>query len=283
MISPIQQPMISVVVAVYNGKATLQQCLDSVSTQTYAKVELIVIDGGSTDGTTDIIQKNAQHMAYWVSEPDLGIYNAWNKALTKATGEWICVLGADDFLWDAQVLARMADQLVLIPADIRVAYGQTMLLDHDDQVLFALGQPWCTLRTRFRQEMCIPHPAVMHRRSLFEKHGPFDESFRIAGDYALLLRELKDSTAIFVPGIVVTAMRQGGISSRPKSTLLTLHEARRAQRSVGLSWPSLRWLTAVVRVYIRIALWQLLGEKRTRGLLDIGRRLMGLPAYWTKT
>ncbi len=283
MIYPARQPVISVIVAVYNSQATLQQCLDSVSSQTYAKVELIVIDGGSTDGTTDILRNNAQHLAYWVSEPDRGIYHAWNKALARATGEWICFLGADDYLCDAQVLARMAEQLVLIPENIWVAYGQIMLLDHDDQALFTLGQPWDTVRLRFRQEMCIPHPAVMHRRGLFDKHGLFDESFRIAGDYACLLRELKDGTALFVPGIVVAAMRPGGISSRPKSTLLTLREARRAQRDVGLRWPSHRWLMAVGRVYIRIALWSLLGEKRTRGLLDMGRSIMGLPPYWTQT
>jgi glycosyltransferase involved in cell wall biosynthesis len=280
--SPLQ-PLISVVVAVYNGQATLQQCLESVSAQTYSNVELIVIDGGSTDGTTDIIRQNVQHMAYWVSEPDRGIYNAWNKALAKATGDWICFLGADDFLWDAQVLVRMAAQLVLLPADIRVAYGQIMLLDHEGRALFTLGQPWNTLRERFKQEMCIPHPAVMHRRSLFDTHGGFDESFRIAGDYALLLRELKDGSAAFAPGLVVTAMRQGGISSRPKNTLLTLREVRRAQQKMGLHWPGRVWLVAMVRVYIRLVLWQMLGEKRTRALLDVGRRIMGLPAYWVKT
>lgn len=281
MISPTVQPLISVIVAVYNGQATLQQCLDSVISQTYAKVELVVIDGGSTDSTPKILETNAQHLAYWVSEPDRGIYNAWNKALARATGEWICFLGADDFLWDTQVLARMAEQLVLVPSGIRVVYGQIMLLGQDDQPLFTLGQPWGEVRTRFKQEMCIPHPAVMHRRSFFEKHGLFDESFRIAGDYQCLLRELKDGTAIFIPGLVLTAMRQGGISSSPKNTLRTLCECRRAQRDVGLSWPSWRWLTAVARVYIRLALWSLLGEKRTRILLDIGRRMMGMPAYWT--
>ena len=107
-------PLISVVIAVYNGKATLQQCLDSVTQQTYSHVELIVIDGGSTDGTVDLIRANAQKIAYWISEPDRGIYNAWNKALAQAKGDWICFLGADDYLWNAQVIERMAEQLVLM-------------------------------------------------------------------------------------------------------------------------------------------------------------------------
>ena len=97
-------PLISVVTAVFNCKSTLQQCLDSVAQQTYAHIELIVIDGGSTDGTVELIQANAQRIAYWISEPDRGIYNAWNKALAKATGDWICFLGTDDYLLDAQVM-----------------------------------------------------------------------------------------------------------------------------------------------------------------------------------
>lgn len=279
------QPLISisVIVAVYNAQTTLQQCLDSVSAQTYPHVELIVIDGGSTDGTTDILQKNAQHITYWVSEPDRGIYNAWNKALAKATGDWVCFLGADDFLWDVQALARMADQLVLLPPDIRVAYGQVMLLDHDGKELYAVGSAWGVVRKRFKQVMSIPHQAVMHKRSLFELHGRFDESYRIVGDYALLLHELKDGTAVFLPGIVMTGMRQGGISSSPENALCILREARRAQQAVGLSWPGRGWLLAVARVYIRFVSWRFLGEKRARKWLDVGRRVMGLPAYWTKT
>lgn len=276
-------PLISVVIAVYNGKATLQQCLDSVTQQTYAHIELIVIDGGSTDGTVDLIRANAQHITYWISEPDRGIYNAWNKALVQAKGDWICFLGADDYLRDAQVLARMAEQLVLVPPDIRVAYGQIMLLNNNDAELYAVGEQWSAVKNRFKQTMCVPHPAVMHRHSLFVQHGNFDESFRIAGDYELLLRELQTNDAFFIQGIVMTAMRQGGVSSDPTNTLQGLREVRLAQIKNGLHWPGLGWRVAVLRTYTRLFLWRLLGEKQARKMLDIGRHLMGLPAYWTKT
>lgn len=276
-------PLISVVIAVYNGKATLQQCLDSVTQQTYAHIELIVIDGGSTDGTVDLIRANAQHITYWISEPDRGIYNAWNKALVQAKGDWICFLGADDYLRDAQVLARMAEQLVLVPPDIRVAYGQIMLLNNNDAELYAVGEQWSAVKNRFKQTMCVPHPAVMHRHSLFVQHGNFDESFRIAGDYELLLRELQTNDAFFIQGIVMTAMRQGGVSSDPTNTLQGLREVRLAQIKNGLHWPGLGWRVAVLRTYTRLFLWRLLGDKQARKMLDIGRHLMGLPAYWTKT
>lgn len=275
-------PLISVVIAVYNGSATLKQCLDSVTQQTYARVELIVIDGGSTDGTVDLIQTNTKQITYWISEPDRGIYNAWNKALAQAKGDWICFLGADDYLRDAQVLKRMAEQLVLIPPDIRVAYGQIMLLNNNDSELYAVGEPWGLIKNRFREFMCVPHPATMHRCGLFVDHGNFDETFRIAGDYELLLRELKTNDAFFIEGIVMTVMRQGGVSTDPSNTLLGLREVRLAQIKNGLRWPSLGWRLALLRTYIRLFLWWLLGEKQARRMLDIGRHLMGLPAHWTK-
>lgn len=283
MNSPSNSPLISVIVAVYNGKATLQQCLDSVAQQTYENIELIVIDGGSVDGTVDLLKANAEHISYWISEPDRGIYNAWNKALAQAHGEWICFLGADDFLWDAQVLERMAAQLLLVPVDVHVAYGQIMLLNNDGVGLYPVGQPWEEVKERFKQVMCVPHPAVMHRRSLFEQHGNFDESFRIAGDYEFLLRELKKADAFFIPGIVLTAMRQGGVSTDPTNTLFSLREVRSAQRKNGQHWPGWIWLMAFARAYFRLVLWSFFGEKTARRMLDVGRRFMGLPAYWTET
>src|SRR3990172_6849742 len=100
-------PLISIIVAVYNGKATLQQCIDSVAQQTYPNKELVIIDGGSNDGTVELLEKNRSKFSYWISEPDRGIYNAWNKGLVQAHGEWVCFLGADDYLWDATVLGRI--------------------------------------------------------------------------------------------------------------------------------------------------------------------------------
>ena len=276
-------PLISVIVAVFNGAETLQQCIDSVARQTYPNKELIIIDGGSKDGTVDLLEANHEQINYWISEPDRGIYNAWNKGLVQAHGEWICFLGADDYFWDTQVLERLAGQLEKLPPDIRVAYAQIMIVDTGGTSLYQLGEPWEKIKGRFSQVMCIPHPGVMHRRSLFEQHGQFDESFHIAGDYELLLRELKAAAAFFISGIIATAMRQGGISSTPANSLVQLREVRRAQRMHGQCLPSRFWLMAMVRVRIRLLLWSVLGERMARKALDLGRRMMGLPPFWTKT
>lgn len=276
-------PLISVIVAVFNGGKTLQQCIDSVAQQTYVNKELIIIDGGSKDGTVDVLASNRERIGYWVSEPDRGIYNAWNKGLAQAKGEWICFFGADDFFWDAQVLDRIASQLSTIPPDIRVAYGQIMLLNNDGENLYPIGGPWQDAKERFKQVMSIPHPGLMHRRGLFEQHGNFDESFRIGGDYELLLRELKAADAVFVPGIITVGMRQGGLSSSPANSIESMWDIRRAQKMHGLYLPGLSWMTAMIRVYLRLILWNVIGEGMTRKLIDLGRRVKGLPPYWTKT
>ena len=276
-------PLITIIIAVFNGAKTLQQCIDSVAEQSYANKQLIIIDGGSTDGTVELLQANAQSISYWVSESDSGIYNAWNKGLVQAKGEWVCFLGADDYFWDDQVLASMSRFLVKLPMNIRVAYSQIMLLSENGQELYLSGEPWQKVKQRFKQLMSIPHPGTMHRRDLFEQHGYFDESFRIAGDYELLLRDLKTADAEFIPDLVTVGMLQGGISSNPKNTLSQLHEVRRAQQKHGLKQPNFYWLMAVFRVYIRLLLWCIVGEKATRRALDMGRRMMGLPPHWTRT
>jgi hypothetical protein len=270
-------PLITIIVSVYNGVETLQQCIDSVCNQTYARKELIVIDGGSTDGSAELIKANSGAIAYWVSESDRGIYSAWNKGLERAYGDWICFIGSDDFLWGVDVLQRLALSLSRAPADTKVVYGQIMLLNQSGDELFRMGAPWAQVKTRFKQLMSLPHPAVMHRKSLFAQHGSFDESYRIAGDYEMLLRELIVNDALFLPDIVVTGMRQGGISSNPGNNVRALKEVRAAQRKNGLQSSGWLWQLTMARAYIGLVLAKVLGIKNTRILLNAVRRVIGVP------
>ena len=269
-----QLSVITVIIAVFNGEKYLQQCIDSVANQTYVDRQIIVVDGGSYDNTLKIIKLNQEKLSYWVSELDKGIYDAWNKGLKQASGDWICFIGADDYLMDPGVLKKLSYQLSLVPENIKIAYGQIMIIDAAGSALYALGESWGSLKKRFQQLMCLPHPAVMHRRSLFATHGMFDESFRIAGDYELLLRELKEGEAQFLPDIVVTAMRQGGISSNPANNLIALQEVRCAQTKNGVSTLKVHWLLALGRAYLGIILFKLFGVSFTRRLLNRVRTAM---------
>lgn len=276
-------PLITIIIAVFNGVDTLQQSIDSVIQQTYPNKELIIIDGGSKDGTVDLLKKNSDTISYWISEPDRGIYNAWNKGLKKANGDWITFLGSDDYFCDEHVLETMSADLQKISSDVRLAYAQIMLLGSDGVDLFPIGEPWNDVKRRFMRGECLPHPGMMHRRNMFEKNGQFDESFRIGGDYELMLRELKTADAVFIPNLISVSMRPGGISNSPSNTIEVLRDVKRARIKHSQSWPHFFWFKAAIRVYIRLIFWKFIGERKTRKLLDLARRISGLPPYWTKT
>lgn len=275
-------PLISVVVSVFNGAATLQRCLDSVAAQTYPGRELIVIDAGSTDGTLDILKRNASRFAYWISEPDKGIYHAWNKALPHARGDWICFLGADDYFWSSEVLDRLSGVLATAWPRFRVVYGKVAVVTASCAEIVRLGEPWPSARARFRQMMSIPHPGLMHHRTLFTDHGSFDESFRVAGDYEFLLRELATNDALFVPDVVVAGVMQGGVSATPQGRLQALRECREAQHRHAAGRPGARWIWEMAKTRILVGLWRVLGEKAGAQVFDTLRVLAGKPRYWTR-
>ena len=273
---------ITTIVALFNRRATLQRCLDSVLGQSWGERELIVIDGGSTDGGVEILRASAPRLAYWESAPDRGLSHAFNKGVQKATGDWIHFLGADDYLWDPQVMARMAPHLSEAFPRHRVVYAHANYVAQSGEILERLGQPWAPFRRRFLQGGMIPHIAVFHHRSLFQVRGAYDESLRWAADYEMLLRELKDNEPLFVPEVVVAAFQFGGQSSAPGNVLGVLRETRRALAMNGIRFPGILWYAALARALIRIALWQVLGERATKRLLDLGRALAGKPAFWTR-
>jgi hypothetical protein len=274
------RPTITVVVAVRNGAPFLTRCLQSVIGQTYAGRELIVMDGGSTDGSVQILEANAGRIAHWESAPDRGIYHAWNKAIRHASGEWLFFLGADDCFWTDGVLAEVVPHLAGAPPSVRVVYGRVAKVDARGAVLEVVGQPWARIRRRFRQEMCLAHQGVFHRRALFERQG-FDESYAVAGDYEFLLRELKQADPLFVDRIVA-AWRVGGKSSLPDGSLACLREIARARRTHRLAVVPLRWWWTYGKAVVRRGLASLVGDPVARRITDLYRRLSGRPPIWTR-
>ena len=247
-----KNPRFTIVTAVLNQAATLHHCLESIIGQTLPDKELIVIDGGSKDGSVDIIKSFQRSIAWWESRLDRGIYHAWNKALKHAKGEWICFLGADDCFYDSFALEKTAPLLSKALAQgCRLAYGQVAKVNAAGNVVQLLGKPWEKISWQIRHGMPIhmPHPGMMHHRSLFEEYGIFDEKFRIAGDYEFLLRELKDPArkAIYL-GFPLVKFGIGGISEANR--LATIKEARQARLKHGLP-PSWLWSLVFLRAATR--------------------------------
>lgn len=205
-------PKISIIVAVYNGSLTLSRCIKSINLQSYPNKELIIIDGGSSDGSVKIIEDNSENIAYWESNQDRGIYHAWNKALFHAKGEWICFLGSDDYFWENDVLEKMIPSLQIAEKKgIRLIYGRIASINKLGEVQNILGMPWEKSKGIFSHQM-PPHPGLLHHANIFRDHGLFDESFQIAGDYELLLRELKTGDAMFVQDVIIAGIQYGGMS-----------------------------------------------------------------------
>ena len=276
-------PLVTIITATYNAAEYLPNLARSIREQTYGNIEWIVVDGASKDGTLDILRQNEDVIDHWISEPDRGIYDAWNKGLGLASGDWICFLGADDFLWSAEVLETMVPRLEAAYPGCRVVYGSLAVVNPGGQMLYTLGEPWAAVRRRFQSVMALPHPGLMHHRSLFSEHGEFDTSYRIAGDYELLLRELRSGDARHLEGVIVAGMTLGGVSTTPAASWTMLKEMRRAARENGRWLPGVAWLNAVVRYALRRLLWGIFGERVTRMMLDAGRWLSGKPAHWTKS
>jgi glycosyltransferase involved in cell wall biosynthesis len=221
--SKVNQPLVTVVTAVFNGQPFVAGCLESVLRQNYPNIEHIVFDGGSSDGTLDVLREYDDRIALWRSEPDRGIYDAWNKALLEAHGEWICFLGADDqFLPDA-----ISRYMALAAENPHAEYLSSKVnVIHSTGYVRLLGEPWTW--KNFSKGMCTPHVGSMHRRSLFNRLGIYNTTYRIVADYELLLRARRQLNAAYMPVLTVT-MRAGGVSCSRGA----LDEQARAKVSTG--------------------------------------------------
>jgi len=218
-----QKPLLTVITATYNSSASIERCLQSVENQSYPFIEHIVIDGNSTDTTTEIIEEYASHVSsrisHWISEPDKGVYDAWNKALPHIKGDWVCFLGSDDFYLSNDTFDKAVEHLISASAKTKIAYGKIIVFDQSlDNILYTRGCPWTTAKKSFFKGVMIPHPAVFHRAEIFKTYGSFDINYRIAGDYEMLMRILKDTIPEYMD-IPIVMMQFGGASSKPETLI----------------------------------------------------------------
>lgn len=176
------QYKISVITASYNSARTIEQTIQSVVGQTYGNIEYIIIDGGSTDGTVDIIKKYEDKIAYWVSEPDKGIYDAFNKGVQAATGEYVQFLGSDDCLCDVSSIKNVIQNLSI---DVDILSANVWEVEGRWSIQRIINNAHAIDKRRFNGNM-IPHPGMFTRRELLLEH-PFDISYKIAADYLFFL------------------------------------------------------------------------------------------------
>lgn len=217
------RPLVTVVTAVFNGQPYLEGCIESVLRQNYPNIEHIVLDGGSSDGTLEVLRQYDDRIALWKSEPDKGVYDAWNKAIAQASGEWICFLGVDDELLPGAVSAYLA--LAVKHPEAEYLSSRVRWV-HDSGYERTYGRPWAW--PEFSRWMCVAHVGSMHRRALYDRLGAYDTSYRSAADYELLLRARDQLNAAYMP-MTTVVMRAGGVSDDTAA----LAEATRAKIATG--------------------------------------------------
>ncbi|CAK0772065.1 glycosyltransferase [Gammaproteobacteria bacterium] len=235
---------LTIITACRNNKDVIRTAMDSVLIQTYPDFEHLVVDGGSTDGTLDIIREYEKRFGgrmRWISEQDSGLYDALNKGIRAATGNVIGLLNADDYYTHTQVLDRVAglftnkgnasnNWIDAIYADVR--FIKTENPSQEIRYYSArFWQPWM-LRWGFMP----PHPTFFCRREWFEKLGDYKINYKIAADYELLIRFLWRAglKTHYLPEAIIN-MRMGGISTQGINSTITLNrEIVRANRENGL-------------------------------------------------
>lgn len=203
------KPLISIVTVVFNGEKYLEETIQSVINQTYDNMEYIIIDGNSTDETISIIKNYEDKVDYWLSERDDGIYDAWNKGLSLATGDWIGFLGADDVYHENAISDYI--NLLLREVDIEYISSKVELVDNNSNIINTIGIEWKW--KDFKHYMSVAHVGSLHSRNLYNKYGLYNTVYKVAGDYEMLLRPKEGLKCAYLNKITAS-MRDGGISNK---------------------------------------------------------------------
>lgn len=195
------EPLISVIIVTYNASGFLQNAIDSVVNQTYKKIELIIIDGNSTDNTVDIIKKNQSIINYWISEPDNGIYDAMNKGVNHCSGDYIMFLGADDLL--RNTLHLLVNQMTV--PDV-VYYGDVCFQKSKKKYDGLFDEYKITVKN-------ICHQAILYPKRIFDKYS-YNLKYKIRADHYLNLQCFSDEKIQFkYVDLIVTDYFELGFSS----------------------------------------------------------------------
>jgi glycosyltransferase involved in cell wall biosynthesis len=205
------EPLVSIITVVLNGKKHLEQAIKSVIRQTYDNIEYLVIDGQSTDGTQDIIRKYEGHIDFWTSEPDNGIFDAMNKGIKKSSGKYIGILNADDW-YETDIVEAVVDK---ISSTQTKPPGSVIYCDH-----YLYDEKWNPhLRSKKystlsrKAGMAVSHQAMFIPRDVYEEVGLYDHGYRLAADYDFLLRMIRAAVDFQKLDLHGVTIRRGGQST----------------------------------------------------------------------
>lgn len=249
-----QIPLVSIITVSFNAAKTIEQTILSVINQTYSNIEYIIIDGGSTDGTVDIIKKYEDKIAYWVSEPDKGIYDAMNKGIAKTNGEVIGIINSDDWY----ELDAVENVMKYFQLGNCIYHGHLNVIK-DGQVLYTSYAP--NILKKLKKGMIINHPTVFVSKKIYETEGAFSTSYKTASDWDFILRLYLRKYNFVKVDYVIANFNVGGVSgSISKKSLEELHTIRKNNNT----YPLVDWyyLYDLLKLYVlgkymyTVSLWK---------------------------
>ena len=229
-------PRLSILVATWNCEHQLEQFLESLLSQSWTDWECLLLDNASTDGTATLVADFQRRLAggsqrlIWNSQPDKGIYDAWNRGLRLARGHYLSFIGADDVFLDLTSLERIV-ALTVTEADLITARNAYCSSDGHLLRHWGFGWQW----KRMRQSMNIAHPGMLMRRDLFEAVGAFDASFRICGDYEWFLRLPVDLRTVHTTDSILKVVQAGVSHTRITQVYAETFRAQRRHLSTAVS------------------------------------------------
>lgn len=207
-----QQPLFSIITVTYNAERWLERTVLSVLSQSYPNIEYIIIDGASKDKTTDIIKQYAAGLSYWISEPDKGLYDAMNKGLKQATGDYVWFLNAGDTLYTADTVQRIVTSLKKKVSLPDVIYGETQIVDANGKALGMrrLKAPKRLTWKSFRMGMLVCHQSFLAKREIAP---PYNTDYRLVADYDWCIQCLKRAKKIHNSRLTLSNFLEEGLSS----------------------------------------------------------------------
>lgn len=222
---------LSIITINYNNIHGLQKTIDSVVKQTYRDFEFIVIDGGSTDGSVEVIEKNTDRINYSVSEKDSGIYNAMNKGIKVSKGDYLIFLNSGDSLYSGNTLEEI---FKLDLFDREIIYGSACFLKNEKKTMMQFPD---ILNMSFFMNDMICHQAILFKKTVFEKFGMYDEKYKLSSDWLLLVKALyNNSNYLRIDSVICIYDCSGATSSVDGTTLL--YKERRAMLDEGFPFIS---------------------------------------------
>lgn len=205
------KPFISIITAVYNGEKHLEQTIKSIINQTYENIEYIIIDGGSTDRTIDIIKKYEDKISYWVSEKDAGISDAFNKGIKASSGEYINFQGDGDGFSSSDALEKVFTNIN--PSEDIFVSAKIQRVDESENEMFLSKHIDKFDYKSLLFKMSLPHQGLFTHKDYFDKYGLFDVNNTFCMDYDHLLRSYKNFPKVVTKDIVVARWRADGLGN----------------------------------------------------------------------